>query len=55
MNMGLMWGVKKYFIDEDKLQAQMASKSKKPKKQSKFQQRLNEMAKQQQAKQQSRR
>lgn len=54
MNMGLMWMVKKYFIDEGKLQAQMASKSKKPQKQSKFQQRLGEMAKQQQAKQQAR-
>lgn len=55
MNMGLMWAVKKYFIDEDKLKAKMAEKSKKPAKQSKFQARLAEMAKQQQVKQQGRR
>ena len=55
MNMGLMWAVKKYFIDEKKLETQMAEKSKKPQKQSKFQQRLAEMSKQQQAKQRARR
>ncbi|MBL4703454.1 MAG: membrane protein insertase YidC [Flavobacteriales bacterium] len=51
MNMGLMWMVKKYFIDENKLKLQMASKAKKPKKQSKFQARLANVAKQQQLKQ----
>jgi len=51
MNMGLMWMVKKYFINEDKLRLKMAEASTKPKKQSKFQARLAEAAKQQQAKQ----
>ena len=55
MNMGLMWVVKKYFIDEEKLENQMSAKSKQPQKQSKFQQRLAEMSKQQQAKQRARR
>jgi len=55
MNMGLMWVVKKYFIDEKKLETQMSAKSQQPKKQSKFQQRLSEMSKQQQAKQRARR
>jgi YidC/Oxa1 family membrane protein insertase len=55
MNMGLMWVVKKYFIDEEKLETQMSAKSKQPQKQSKFQQRLADMSKQQQAKQRARR
>ena len=55
MIMGLMWVVKKYFIDEEKLETQMSAKSKQPQKQSKFQQRLAEMSKQQQAKQRARR
>lgn len=54
MNMGLMYGVKNYMIDEDKIRAAMAERAKKPAKQSKFQQRLAEMAKQQQQKQQRR-
>ncbi|MFT7613694.1 MAG: YidC/Oxa1 family membrane protein insertase, partial [Parvicellaceae bacterium] len=51
MNMGLMWMVKKYFIDENKLKLKMAAASIKPKKQSKFQARLAQASKQQQAKQ----
>ncbi len=48
MNMGIMWGIKKYMIDEEKIKLQLAENKKKPKKKSKFQQRLEEMSKQQQ-------
>jgi len=48
MNMGIMWAIKKYMIDEDKILLQLAENKKKPKKKSKFQQRMEDMAKQQQ-------
>lgn len=54
MNMGLMTAVKKYFVDEEKIRAQMNNKAKNPVKQSKFQQRLAQLAKEQQAKQRNR-
>lgn len=48
MNMGIMWAIKKYMIDEDKLKMQLANNKKKPKKQSAFQKRLEDMSKKQQ-------
>jgi len=48
MNMGIMWAIKKYMIDEDKLRLQLAENKKKPKKQSAFQKRLEDMSKKQQ-------
>ena len=48
MNMGIMWAIKKYMIDEDKLRLQLAENKKKPKKQSAFQKRLEDMQKKQQ-------
>ncbi len=50
MNIGIMFAIKTYMIDEDKIKAQLADNKKKPpKKKSKFQQRMDEMVKQQQA------
>lgn len=46
-NIGIMYGIKKYFIDEDKLRAKIEANKKKPKKKSKFMQRLEEVQKQQ--------
>ena len=48
MNLGIMWAIKKYMIDEDKIRLQIEENKKKPKKKSKFQQRMEEMAKKQQ-------
>ena len=48
MNIGIMWGIKNYMIDEDKIKAQLAENKKKPKKKSKFKQKMDEMVKQQQ-------
>ena len=45
MNMGIMWAIKKYMIDEDKILLQLAENKKKPKKQSAFQKRLEDMSK----------
>lgn len=50
LTMGLMLLVKKYMIDEDKLRSQIEENKKKPKTKSKFQQRMDELVKQQQAK-----
>ena len=50
MNIGIIWGIKKYMIDEDKLRAQIESNKKKPKKKSKLQQRMEDFQKQQQKK-----
>ncbi len=49
MNIGIMFAIKNYMIDEDKIKAKLAENKKKPKKKSKFQQRMDEMVKQQQA------
>lgn len=48
MNIGIMWAIKEFMIDEDKIKAQLAENKKKPKKKSKFKQRMDEMVKQQQ-------
>ncbi len=48
MNLGIMWAIKKYMIDENKIKLQIEENKKKPKKKSKFQQRMEDMAKQQQ-------
>ena len=48
MNLGIMWGIKKYMIDENKIRLQIEQNKKKPKKKSKFQQRMEAMAKKQQ-------
>jgi YidC/Oxa1 family membrane protein insertase len=45
---GQQWAIKKWFIDEDALHRQIQENKKKPVKKSMFQQRLEEMAKQQQ-------
>ena len=50
MNISIMWGIKKFLIDEDKIRAKIESNKKKIKKKSRFQQRLEEVAKQQQKK-----
>ncbi len=47
MNMGIMWGIKTYMIDEEKIRAKLAENKKKPKKKSRFQQKMEELAKQQ--------
>lgn len=46
----IMWGIKKYFIDENKLRAQIETNKQKPRKKSRFQQRLEEIQRQQNAK-----
>ena len=46
-SMGVMFIIKRYFIDEAKLRAKLDENKKKPKKKSRFQQRLEEMQKQQ--------
>jgi YidC/Oxa1 family membrane protein insertase len=48
MSMGVMFIIKKYFIDEQKIRATLDENRLKPKKMSKFQQRLQDMQKQQQ-------
>jgi YidC/Oxa1 family membrane protein insertase len=48
MNMAIMWAIKRYIIDEDKILLQLAENKKKPKKQSAFQKRLEDMSKKQQ-------
>ena len=48
MNLGIMWAIKKYMVDEDKIRLQIEQNKKKPKKKSKFQQRMDMIAKQQQ-------
>ena len=50
MNMGIMWGIKKYMVDEDKIRLKIETNKKKPKKKSKFQQKMEEIARQQQKK-----
>ncbi|MFN3918294.1 MAG: membrane protein insertase YidC [Flavobacteriales bacterium] len=50
ISIGLMWGVKKFMIDEDKLRLQIEDHKKKPAKKSSFQARLEEMAKQRRGK-----
>ena len=50
MNIGIMWGIKNYLIDEDKIRLKIESNKKKKKKKSRFQQRLEEVSKQQQKK-----
>jgi YidC/Oxa1 family membrane protein insertase len=50
-NIGIMYAIKNYFIDEDKLKAKIEANKKKPKKKSKFMQRLEEVQKQQQMQQ----
>lgn len=50
ISMGLMFAIKKYMVDEDKIRLQLEENKKKPKKKSKFQQRLEEAAKQQRQK-----
>ena len=42
-----MWAIK-YMVDEDKIRTQIEQNKKKPKKKSKFQQRMEDIAKQQQ-------
>ncbi len=49
MSIAQMFVIKKYIIDEDKIRAKIAVNKAKPKKKSKFQQRLEEAAKQQAA------
>lgn len=46
ISIGLMWGVKTFMIDEDKLRLQIEEHKKKPVKKSSFQARLEEMSKQ---------
>ena len=48
ISMGLMFTIKKYMVDEDKIRLQLDSNKLKPKKKSKFQQRLEDAAKQRQ-------
>ncbi len=48
MNIGIMWAIKEFMIDEDKIKAQLAENKKKPKKKSKFKQKMDDMVKQQQ-------
>lgn len=57
ITIGQTWVIRKYFVDENKIYAQLQAKaaSAKPKKKSKFQQRLDDMYKQQQAMQQQQR
>ncbi len=50
-NIGIMYAIKNYFIDEEKLKAKIEANKKKPKKKSKFMQRLEEVQKQQQMQQ----
>ncbi|CAG5084137.1 membrane protein insertase YidC [Parvicella tangerina] len=53
-NIGIMYAIKNYFIDEEKLKAKIEANKKKPKKKSKFMQRLEEVQKQQQMQQKNR-
>jgi YidC/Oxa1 family membrane protein insertase len=46
ISMGMMWGIKTYMVDEDKIRQKIENNKKKPVKKSKFQQRLEDMAKQ---------
>lgn len=50
MSMGMMWGIKTYMVDEDKIRRKIDENKKKPVKKSKFQQRLEDMARQQRQK-----
>jgi len=50
MNLGIMWAIKRYMIDENKIKLQIEENKKKPKKKSKFQKKMEEMNKQQQKK-----
>lgn len=56
ITIGQTWVIRRYFVDENKIYAQLQAKaaSAKPKKKSKFQQRLDDMYKQQQSMQQQR-
>lgn len=47
MNIGIMWGIKNFLIDENKIKAKLAENKKKPKKTSKFQQKMNDLVQQQ--------
>lgn len=46
-NIGIMFAIKKFFIDEDKIRLKIAENKKKPVKKSKFMQRLDEVQKEQ--------
>ncbi len=46
-NIGIMYGIKKFFIDEDKIRLKIEENKKKPAKKSKFMERLEEVQKQQ--------
>jgi YidC/Oxa1 family membrane protein insertase len=46
ISMGMMWGIKAFMVDEDKIRLKIEENKKKPVKKSKFQQRLEDMAKQ---------
>jgi YidC/Oxa1 family membrane protein insertase len=46
-NIAIMWGIKKFFIDEDKILATIEENKKKPVKKNKFMQRMEEVQKQQ--------
>lgn len=48
MNIGIMWAIKTFMIDENKIKAQLAENKKKPKKKSKFKQKMDDMVQQQQ-------
>ena len=51
MNLGIMWAIKKYMVDEDKIRLQIEENKKKPAKpKSKFQKKLEEMQRQQEQK-----
>ncbi|MGV6844858.1 MAG: membrane protein insertase YidC, partial [Lutibacter sp.] len=57
LTLSIMWFIKNYIIDEEKIHAKIQENKKKPKKESKFRQRLNEamrQAQEQQAKQKKR-
>ena len=50
ISMAMMWGIKEYMVDEDKIRQKIEENKKKPVKKSKFQQRLEDMARQQRKK-----
>jgi YidC/Oxa1 family membrane protein insertase len=52
MSMGIMFAIKKYFIDENKIRLALDENKKKPKKKSRFQERLEDMQRQQMQKRQ---
>jgi YidC/Oxa1 family membrane protein insertase len=44
--MGMMWGIKAFMVDENKIRLKIEENKKKPVKKSSFQKRLEDMAKQ---------